>query len=511
MAFDYLVLSEEQFAAALANDFITPSEVQSRPRTQYLFGYLATIGARSIIVEEKYTDGDYLSDYASYYDSCFEDYPRLCKRLHFFSASFDAAAFDRALRHNDPSAVKLLQKSYLGFVVARPLPDAIIGRTVLRTYDQVGRRHYPVIRKYRPVLAGIELSVKSLAFQEQDRVTAACATVALWSSFHMTSRIFDGTRRPRPSGITAMANTVGAATRAIPSHGLNLLQMSEAIRAAHLETEFVQVTGSTPLASTIYGYLEAQLPVVLVCDIDGVGTHAITLVGYSMPKERSANLEPARGDVYSYARNIDEFYGHDDQVGPFARMFIRSPRTEDEARATPFVLEGSWTMDGRPLMLVPSVLIVPLYEKVRLRFIEMHGWIQRIMGLLRMGLKAAETEWDMHLTTTNIYKTTLRKPDQPTPLNAAEILEEQQPRFFWQASMRVGGQLVFDVLVDATDFGDEKDIRYSFPLFRIAWYSEATRDVVKRFVDDEAGYVTKLWGRKLSRLMAGESLRLRKG
>lgn len=510
MAFDYLVFSEEQFAAALANDFITPSEVQARPRTQYLFGYLATIGARSIIVEKQYTDGDYLSDYASYYYSCFEDYPRLCNRLHFFTASFDEATFDRALRANDPALVKLLQESYLGFVVARPLPDAIIGRTVLRTYDQIERRHYPVIRKYRPVLAGIELPIKSLAFQEQDRVTAACATVALWSSFHMTSRIFDGTRRPRPSGITEMANAVSTATRAIPSHGLNLLQMSEAIRAAHLETEFVNVTGSTPLASTIYGYLEAQLPVVLVGDIDDVGTHAITLVGYSTPKHSSVNLEPATGDVHSYARKIDEFYCHDDQIGPFARMFIRPPRSKKEARKTPFVLEGSWKADGKPLMLVPSVLIVPLYEKVRLRFIEMHGWIQRIMRLLR-GLKTNDVEWEMRLTTTNIYKKNLRKPDQPTPLNVAEILEEQQPRFFWQASMRMNGQLVFDVLVDATDFGDEKDVRYSFPLFRVVWYNEVTRDVMKRFMDDDASYVTKVWGRKLSRLMAGESLRQRRG
>ncbi|HEY1977753.1 MAG TPA: hypothetical protein VGG89_14470 [Candidatus Baltobacteraceae bacterium] len=511
MAFDYLVFSEAQLAAALANGFITPDEVEVRERTRYLFGYLTTIGARSIIVETDYTDGDYLSDYASYYYSCFENYPRLCKRLHFFSASFDEELFKAAISNKNASAIKVLQESYLGFVVARPLPDAIIGRTILRTYDSIDRRHYPVIRLYRPVLAGIELPVKSLAFQEQDRVTAACATVALWSAFHMTSRLFDGTRRPRPSMITEMANVVRTATRAVPSHGLDVLQMCEAIRAAHLETEVVQISGATPLASIIYGYLEAGLPAILICDIVGVGSHAITLVGYSTPKEESDFREPPVSGVHSYASRINEFYGHDDQVGPFARMFIRAPKDTDEAKSVPFILEGSWKRNGSAVRLVPSVLLVPLYEKVRLRFLEMHAWIQRIMGVFKQGFPGEELEWNIRLTTTNLYKKELRSTRERPPLDLADILGAQQPRFFWRASLRMSGQLLFDVLGDATDFGDEAHIKYSFPLFRIVWYSESTRDAIGRLIAEEKDSVVKIWGSKLTRFMAGENVRLRRG
>jgi hypothetical protein len=508
LSFDFHVFSEEQLAGALANVFITPEEVLQRERSRYLAGYLTEIGARSIVVENDYTDGDYLDDYASYYYSCFEPYPRLCKRLHFFKSSFDEAIFANIVAGKE--SPKLLKDSYLGFVIARPLPQAVIGRTVLKTYEPAGRRYYPVKRRYEPHLAGIKLEIEGLAFQEQDRVTAACATVALWSAFHMTSKLFHGTRRPRPSHITEAANTVRAASRTLPTHGLDVFQMCEAIRAAHLEPEVIPIAGGTPAASIIYGYLRAKLPVIMICEVEGVGTHAITLNGYSIPSEEPDFSEPVTRNVRSYASRIAEFYGHDDQIGPYAHMFIRKPRSKKEAKKYPFILEGSWKVDGKKAMILPSLLVVPLYEKIRLRYIEMHAWIQRIMSLLVRSFTVADFEWDVHLTTTNGYKSALRDPATEHPLGSDQILLEQQPRFFWKAKVNYKGAPVFEVLGDATDFGNEDDVKHSFPLFRVAWYNDQTRDVFRQFIEDDSdGVIRALWGSKLSLLMSGTSPRQR--
>ncbi len=65
---------------------------------------------------------------------------------------------------------KDLQDGYLGFIVVKPLPRTIIGRTCLKTYDSKGgTRHFPIVRRYPVHLFGIPLRVETLAFQEQDQ------------------------------------------------------------------------------------------------------------------------------------------------------------------------------------------------------------------------------------------------------------------------------------------------------------------------------------------------------
>lgn len=162
--------------------------VRAKQHVGYFREYFDHIGCRSIVVELEYVDRDYLEDFAAYYVRCFEGYPRFCVRLHFFAGKFGAAKFKRVLLHTRSTAELGL---YLGFVVVRPLPETIIGRTCLATYEpENGRRYYPAIRTYDVNLFGISLQVSTLAFQEQDQVVAACATSALWSGFQATARLF---------------------------------------------------------------------------------------------------------------------------------------------------------------------------------------------------------------------------------------------------------------------------------------------------------------------------------
>src|SRR5439155_23260261 len=119
--------------------------------------------------------------FASYYVRCHEHYDRLCSRLHFFAEELTDETLRSLIQGNLSSEqTNSIRHSYLGFVVARPLPSAIIGRTLLKTYppDEGDRRHYTVVRNYDSHLFGVKLSVRSLPFQEQDSVLAACATVA---------------------------------------------------------------------------------------------------------------------------------------------------------------------------------------------------------------------------------------------------------------------------------------------------------------------------------------------
>ena len=177
---------------ALSNEYCAADEVAQQERAQYLFGYLRTLNALTIVTEYEYTDHDYLDDYATYYARCFRSYERRCKRLHFFAAPLSQETFLAALTGNSLSAEEVqLQEVYLGFIVARPLPDAIVGRTILTPPpNNNGGRHYTCTLDYAANLFGLELKVRSLAFQEQDTVLAACATVALWCCFNKTRELF---------------------------------------------------------------------------------------------------------------------------------------------------------------------------------------------------------------------------------------------------------------------------------------------------------------------------------
>ncbi|MGM0576174.1 MAG: hypothetical protein ACQEXJ_10640 [Myxococcota bacterium] len=165
--------------------------VRQRTHLTYFEEYFEYLGAQTVVVERDYVDRDYLEDFAAYYVRCFHRYPRSCARLHFFREEFDVHEFESWLgeaRAELPR--KLGGASYLGFIVVKPLPETIMGRTCLRSYGDTSERRYPVTVKYPVSFFGWDLAVESLAFQEQDHVAAACATSALWSAFHATGRTF---------------------------------------------------------------------------------------------------------------------------------------------------------------------------------------------------------------------------------------------------------------------------------------------------------------------------------
>jgi hypothetical protein len=489
--FEISVFSRRTFDVALATPQFPLDAVASDDHADYLYRYLdnVDIRAKTIVKEFEYVDGDFLQDFASYYVSCFTPYDRYCNRVHFFSNEFSRSEFEAIISGMaQPKHLRRFRKSYLGFIVIKSLPDTIIGRTQLKTYgDDHGRRHYRAIVDYDVHLFGVSLRVRSLAFQEQDQVLSACATVALWSCFQKTSRLF-GTPAPRPPKITMDATASFFDRRSFPSSGLYVEQICSAIRQNGLDPEVfgAAAMSEAPVASLIYGYVSVGLPVLLIVKVDDRGWHAVTVTGYSLRQElvhHSESLDESALPLIG--RRIDEFYAHDDQHGPFARLkFV--PATRDNN--TPH-FEGSWQRDdATPCELVPTQIIVPVYPKIRLAYLQALKWVNEINPSAQAVSQASgigTLEWDVHLTTTNEYKTAIRRQRPLNERRLQYILTKQQPRFFWRCIARTeGAKPVFELLIDATGFAK------SFPVLTLNYHDDTFAGILVAVTPASANLIT---------------------
>ena len=160
-------------------------------------------------------------------------------------------------------------------------------------------------------------------------------------------------------------------------------------------------------------------------------------------------------------RRIDEFYGHDDQIGPFARIKVK-PSTS----RTPIVFEGSWVDDatGALRQITPLMVIAPVYPKIRVTFIDVQKLLIPLSTITDFYRRAEGfREWDVYLVTNNHLKKELRASIKDKTLLQGLMLA-QQPRFIWRATLRVDGVEVVDLLFDATDMA------HSLPIYHIIWH-----------------------------------------
>ena len=438
----------------------------------YFQEYFENLKCKTILVENDYVDKDFLEDYASYYVRCFSEYKRKCTRLHFFKREFDADAFDALLRKENGSLKELLTQDYLGFIVVKPLPLTIIGRTCLAPYpEEAGKdRNFPIIRKYEAHLFGIPLSIKSLAFQEQDNVVAACATSALWSVFHGTGILFQHSILS-PGEITKEATKqLPIETRTFPNKGLSGEQMAHAIQSVNLEPLLLGINNKAyNLKSSIYAYLRFGIPLILGIDLydtSGIkptylGKHAVAVSGYRLEAEQTGNDEDE--NLLLVSSGMNKIYVHDDQVGPFARMELDNQTIElaiNGFDTNLMSMSTSWKTEEADIgniRAVPQMLLVPLYHKIRISFETIHETIKYFNSVIEginkevPILGGEKIIWDIYLTDVNKLKSTLFSSEQYTGEYFKEVLLKEMPRFLWRATAMLKNKFLIDFLFDATD------------------------------------------------------------
>lgn len=174
--------------AGLAEVFGGPSRVVNS-----LIRHLITVNVSSYLLETRYIDRDYSSDYRRFYAQTFKTYDRHCQRVHFFAEDIEAIVTKKPTWLERAKALQATsRRSYRGFSVIRPLPGAPIGRTVVYSEGPAGPGLELVVTcraEIRANLLGAELDVTGTSFMQQDSRVGACAQVAIWAGArHMHQR-----------------------------------------------------------------------------------------------------------------------------------------------------------------------------------------------------------------------------------------------------------------------------------------------------------------------------------
>lgn len=479
------------------------SSIALKRQLAYLYKYLQKdhIKAATIVVENEYIDRNFLEDYAEYYARCFPQHPRFCARIHFFESDFSESTFTEKIAENDQEFIGLLSKSYLGFVVVRPIPDTFLAKACLIPYPALSDNPKCCIltNKHSVSLFGVDLHVKTAAFIEQDKVVSACATSALWVLLNLNERMGLNSQ-PSPSAITKAAiNGQYENTKTFPSSGLTLAQIERALKHFDLEPitidQSVEKIDANKLKEISFGYINHGLPLLVggrvyrklarvgstheepredssTLVVEEVGPHVICCLGYKIGKMVPSKL---------YAHSIDRLYVHDDRLGFYARMLTQPVQLSIGGKKGNKSINGfEYGVDGSDCeYFAPEFIIVGAYHKIRLSYSRVsklfHAWevlltwslnylkILEDKGVMKKGTieltvdEILKHAYAIQLTTSSALKASTRECNDFFSFNGASdkssLLFESMPKFLWTIVVTDAdtGLRLYQLIFDATE------------------------------------------------------------
>jgi len=354
-------------------------EIDSR-QVQYLRCYLHDLCARSVVIEPNYFDRDYLSEFEAFYATSSAGYPNICRRVHYFGERVTRAIFAKAVG-GDTRSKTLVESSYLGHVIVRPIPGAPIGRTVLKLYpDEKGvaggtPRIMEPARQYEAHVAGLTLKVSGIAWEQQDSAVGSCATVALWSMLH-SSAFDDHHAIPTTAAITSMAHwSAPTGHRIFPDSRLQLSQILEVIKGHGLAPVIItgeetdQTFSRQRFCTLVASFIRSGYPVLVNGWLEEGQNqreaHTVCIVGFRSPAAPAVKAgEHALAD-----QNLNVVYVHDDNLGPNARFRIDdSTDTVSLVPESPQPRNGNWPTSNPTRTyheIIPTEIVVAVHQELR--------------------------------------------------------------------------------------------------------------------------------------------------
>jgi hypothetical protein len=440
--------------------------------------------AVAAVIETRYLDPDYRSEYGAFYASTFGHVEATAHRLHFFASPLENLGLWE-LASSLP---------YVGYVVVRPIPFARVGRAMLPPPPELMDAVRTAVEDTVNVF-GTTFRVSGVPFMAQDGQLCRCAHVDAWMC-HFTAARRSQVARVAVADFATRANAGLGVERDLPSEGLNVQQLLDLLRTLGFSADYyragmfpsLQEHGAgaldwlpddpeppedNPAADpgtwdwrfipTACRYLNSGFPVII-----GSRDHTFVLCGW---KRSSREASP----------DWIELIRHDDEVGPY--IVIDDVFTDAYA---------PWKYLIAP---VPRRLFLPPHAAEWHAAFLLHSWARvmadtepqsgaaRALDLLANKQLALRT----YAVSGNDFKEKLAGRGLPSELVQAYRLA-RLPRFVWvveavdrEARRRGSVDCVLgEVLVDPTS-GERSPAELAIHLAGLAWvqHTDGSAEVVR--------------------------------
>lgn len=444
--------------------------VISKPFMGYLKGYLEHWSVVSVVIENDYIDSSFLDDYSKYYVKNFKNYKKKCVRVHFFNSIQEELKkiYSLSLNLNE---IEKLKNEYLGYIVIRPIPEYFVGKVCLvRWYNDNAHCFLSAPEKNNSSLLGINFSIDTIPFMEQDHVISVCATSALWSFFN-ASKYINKEPLNSPFSITkeALVNNNCYDDNNLTS-GYTVEMICDCIKKNGLiPLHFdVDVSNKEVLKEYIHCFLTSDYPIILGLDVykkklqsnpyspkfikndngkkvyDFHGLHAVVVVGDSLNSSSGSKL-----------------YIHDDMIGPYACL-----KENDFCWELDFEKTAAHAVSPHePEFYVPTDIILGIHPKVRLPYKNIRLFCKFFIedfsksNLEKIAMKE-NLEYAIRVCESNKLKKYLRENNE-LYCNASDLIKTPLPRFVWIADFYFAKEnLCFSFVFDATEVPHGKSLLY---------------------------------------------------
>jgi len=498
-----LPFDKKSFSHFLKNDHISETHINAKANFIYLFNYLKNLGALTILKEESLVSRDFLDSYSGYIIGSYEKYTKYSHRLHFFSVSFDEEEMFTELGKNQSSRLNEIIDSYLGFITVRPIPNSIIGLTILNPSKEISKKELFGIREYKVNLLGREKKIETLAYIEQDRQTSACATASIWYVLNFVA-ISPRFYLKSPIDITMSTGLIAkGGGRLFPNNGLDPYQITLALKMSGLETQKstldpIKYKGrnkqsnklkellslnknievqSSDVTKILYSYSGINIPMIMILKVKygklKPQFHAVAVVGNQKFKynfERKPN-----NNVYLISDDAKIFYTIDDHFGPFAKYEFNGNTTLKCPWNYNFqTKEQILTEDNLEIVVSVKHVICPLFPKIKVELNHVLKAVTTIDVMFRTSLidqgkndnNRPSMHWDIKLLFSREYKESMFTKEIHDSIRRKTLIS-LYPKYIWVAKLYYGDSIIFDFIFDATALSNScflLDIcEYNFP------------------------------------------------
>lgn len=322
------------------------------------------------LLEAPYVDRVYRDAYYSFFASKHGSYERDCMRVHFFKANVTPATIH--------SEEKITNDSYLGYIVVRPIPGRTIGRSLLHPQIFTETGYVCCLCSETVSIMGRSFKVVGFPHSSQDSQIQTCAETTVWSVMEYFSHRYREYSPALPSRIIETLSP-NAASRIVPSTGLNVLQKSRSLQGLGFSTIiYAKEAYGSEFYRLLHYYIESGIPLLLTLKGKKIA-HATIAIGHENKDIKEAVLpaklvETIQGiEVYESADIHKRLVSIDDNHPPY-RLFDRN-------RPAGYYSGSSW-QDCEI-----THFVVPLYKRIYLEAKQARSLATSVLRLKKLGLE----------------------------------------------------------------------------------------------------------------------------